>query len=123
MISRGFAMMDLDDDGHVTEAELMCVIEHTGCPAEANGVMNIHYLTAEHMAWIEGALEEEFKTTDELTWEKILEGIAAFEKKHKVVVSKELTDAIKALFFWSDSNNDGVVTAAEMESMANKYDD
>ena len=45
-IELGFDMLDLDDDGHVTGAELQCVFEKKNCPPD-DGKIDAHEITPE----------------------------------------------------------------------------
>ena len=116
MVEDGFEILDLDDDGKVTEAELECILgDKSKCPAD----VNVPHITKEQWKDIEEYIEAAM-SDGKLTWKECKKGMKLFEEKHGKV-PKEIKDFLKSMFEVADLNGDKALTLEEMQAFGEKY--
>ena len=118
MLEDGFEVMDLDDDGKITEAEIECIMgDKDKCPKD----VSVPHITEEQWKDIEEYITEAFED-GKLTWKECKKGMKLFEEKYGKV-DKEIKDFLKSMFKVADANGDKAVTLEELEAFAAKYSD
>ena len=118
MLNDGFEVMDLDDNGKVTEAEIECVMGNKSkCPTD----VSIPHITTEQWADIEEYIEKAMED-GKLTWKECKKGMKLFEEKYGKV-DKEIKKFLKSMFKAADANDDKALTLEEIEAFAAKYSD
>ena len=77
----------------------------------------MHEVTPENAKWIGDFIHDEFAIDGDLTWGELMNGIHRFERVHHVMVSKEILDGLKAMFFLADTDGNGIVTKKELDAV------
>jgi len=115
-------MVDLNDDGKLTVAEVECVMNGKGCPKPEEGdTLKLHEINEDQWKEIEKFLGEALGD-GKITKKEVRDGLKEFEKAYKVKIDKDVKKFIKEMFELADADNNGEVSIAELEAMAEKYD-